>query len=104
MLVLDESHDHGSAEVRVGDRFQVRLYENPTTGRRWRLRPVEAAACRVLDDVFEASRGGYGGGGTRCWTFVADHAAAAALYLELRPGGQSQPARTFEVTINIKDR
>jgi predicted secreted protein len=104
MLVLDESRDNGSVEVRVGDQFQVRLYENPTTGRRWRLSPVDGAACRVLNDAFEASRGGYGGGGTRCWTFVADHAAAAALCMELRLSGQSQPARTFKVTINIKDR
>jgi predicted secreted protein len=102
MLVLDESQANGAADVIVGDQFQVRLYENPTTGHRWHLRPIDDAACRVLEDAFEASHGGYGGGGIRRWTFVADHAAVAALHMELRLSGQLQPARTFDVTVNIK--
>jgi predicted secreted protein len=104
MLVLDESRNNGAVEVVVDDQFQVRLYENPTTGRRWHLRPVGDAACRVLEDAFEPLHGGYGGGGIRRWTFAADHATVAALHIELRLSGQLQPAQTFDVTVNIKDR
>jgi predicted secreted protein len=104
MLVLDDSQNNGAAEVTVGDQFQVQLYENPTTGHCWHLRQIDNAGCRVLEEAFETSHGGYGGGGIRRWTFVADRVAVAALHMELRPSGQLQPARTFDVTVDIRDR
>lgn len=104
MLVLDETQNNGVAEVLVGDRFQVRLSENPTTGYRWHLRSIDCAACRVLEDAFEVSQSGYGGAGIRRWMFVADHAAVAVLHMELRLSGQLRPAQTFDVTVNIKGR
>jgi predicted secreted protein len=104
MLVLDESRNNGMAEVLVGDRFQVQLSENPATGYRWHLRSIDCAACRVLDDAFEMLHCGLGGGGTRRWTFVADHPAVAALHMELKLSGQPQPAQTFDVSVNIRGR
>jgi inhibitor of cysteine peptidase len=104
MLVLDESRNNGTADVLVGEQFQVQLSENPTTGYRWRLRSIERAACRVVQDAFETSQSGYGGGGTRRWTFAADQAAVAALHMELTLSGQQQPAQTFDVTVNIRGR
>jgi inhibitor of cysteine peptidase len=104
MLVLDEAQNDGTAEVFVGDLFQVQLSENPTTGYRWHLRSTNDAACRVLEDTFETPRGGYGGGGIRRWRFVADHVAVATLHMDLKLSGQLQPTQTFVVTVNIKGR
>ena len=102
MLVLDESRNNDVVEVLVGDPFQVQLSENPTTGYRWHLRSMDRAAYRVLEDAFELSHGGPGGGGIRRWTFVVDHPAVAALHMELNLSGQPKPAQTFNVTVNIR--
>jgi len=104
MLVIDQTQNNGTAEVLVGDSFRVQLSENPTTGYRWHLRSVVAPALRIIKDSFAPSTGGYGIGGVRYWTFVADNPAVVALRIELKRSWQPQPVETFGVTINVKDR
>jgi inhibitor of cysteine peptidase len=104
MLVLDHSHNNGVAEVVVGDPFRVQLAENPTTGYRWHLQPIDSQAVRVSEDTFETPQTAYGSGGIRRWTFLADDPAVVTLRINLKRSWQPQAAQTFEVTVRIKAR
>ncbi len=104
MLVIDETYDNGVAQVRVGDTIGLQLSESPTTGYRWHMQSAAAPALRILADSFEASGGGSGGGGVRFWTIVADQPAVVALKVELKRSWEPTPVKTFNVTIDAKDR
>jgi inhibitor of cysteine peptidase len=101
MLVIDETQNNGAAEVLVGAPFRVQLSENPTTGYRWHLLTAGAPALHVIEDSFQASRGGPGSAGVRYWIFVADHPVATALRMELRRSWQPQPVDSFSFTVNV---
>ena len=104
MLVLDHSHDNRAAEVALGDSFQIRLSENPTTGYRWNLQPIDNPAVRVVEDGFERPHTAYGSGGIRIWTFAAEHPAVVRLHMALKRSWQPEPVQTFDVTVHIKAR
>lgn len=104
MLVIDHSQNNGSVTVPAGDSFQVELFENPTTGYRWHLQSVGDPTLRIVDDLFAASHGGYGGGGMRRWTFVADRPAVAALCFELKRSWEPQASEIFRISIEVKAR
>lgn len=102
MLVIDQKQNNGVIEVRAGDSFRLQLYENPTTGYQWHLPSPIDPALRILDDSFEGSDGGYGSGGIRRWTFVADHPSVIPLEIGLKRSWQPLPVQTFKVTVNVK--
>ncbi len=104
MLAIDHTQNNGTAEVHVGDKFQVQLAENPTTGYRWHLKSFGDPALRVIDDSFAASQGGYGGGGMRHWTFMADHPAVVPLCFELKRSWEPQAAEIFKISIGVTAR
>jgi inhibitor of cysteine peptidase len=104
MLLLDQMRNNGAVEVLVGDSFRVQLPENPTTGYRWHLQSAGGPALRVLEDSFESSQSGYGSGGVRHWTFMADHPAEVALHMELRRSWQPEHIEAFDLTVNVKAR
>lgn len=102
MLVIDQSQNGAAAEVAAGDAFQIQLSENPTTGYRWYQTSPGDGSFRVVEDTFELSQGGLGGGGLRHWTFVADNPAVVMLRFERKRGWQTQSVETFAVTIDVK--
>jgi inhibitor of cysteine peptidase len=105
MLDIDQTRNNGSAELVVGDSFRLQLGENPTTGYRWHLQRDGAPVLRMVEDSFEASPGGAGGGGTRSWIFAAEQPGAAQLSIELRRSWQpQQPASNFGIAINVKPK
>jgi inhibitor of cysteine peptidase len=103
MLVIDETWNHREAEVAVGDSLKLELPENPTTGYRWSL-PEVGPTLRILEDSYNSSTGGPGGGGVRQWTLAAEKAGAVSLQLELKRSWQPQPAQTFALTVVVKAR
>jgi inhibitor of cysteine peptidase len=104
MIVIDHTQNNGSVEIAVGDSFRLQLGENPTTGYRWRLDKDGAPMLRTVEDSFEGSSGGLGGGGVRYWVFAAEQPGAAALSLELRRGWQPQATGAFSIAVNVKAR
>ena len=104
MLAIDHTQNNGTAEVHVGDSIQVQLAENATTGYRWHLKSFGDPALRVIDDLFAASQGGYGGGGMRHWTFMADHPAVVPLCFELKRSWEPQAAEIFKISIGVTAR
>jgi inhibitor of cysteine peptidase len=102
MLVIDQSRNDSVAEIRVGETVRIQLSENPTTGFRWRLQADGAPALRLIQDTFEASGSAPGSGGSRCWTFAADHPGSIELRMELQRSWQPQPVRSFGITLDVK--
>src|SRR5262245_13459650 len=102
MLVIDQSRNDSAADIAVGETLRIQLSENPTTGFRWQLQADGAPALRLLQDTFEASGSAPGGGGSRCWTFAADHPGSIELRIELRRSWQPQPVSRFGITVNVK--
>jgi inhibitor of cysteine peptidase len=104
MLVIDQTQNNAAVDVLVGESFKVQLSENPTTGYRWHMQSTVAPELRITEDSFEASSSGYGGGGVRHWTLVADKPAVAALRIDRKRSWRPEPVETFTVTITAKAR
>jgi inhibitor of cysteine peptidase len=102
MLVIDQTQNNGLAEAVAGDSFRLQLGENPTTGYRWHLQKDGAPVLRTVEDSFERSPGGIGGGGTRYWIFSAEQPGTAALSIELRRSWEPQPVSSFNIVIGVK--
>jgi predicted secreted protein len=104
MLVIDQKQNNGVVEVPAEDSFRLELHENPTTGYQWHLPSPIDPALRILDDSFERSDGGYGSGGIRRWTFVAERPSVIALEIGLRRSWEPLPVQTFKITVDVKPR
>jgi inhibitor of cysteine peptidase len=104
MFVIDQTRNNSAIEISVGDSFRVQLSENPTTGYRWHLQTSVDPTLRLIQDAFESSGSAPGGGGLRCWNFVADHPGSTELGMDLRRSWQPQPVNSFAVTVNVRAR
>jgi inhibitor of cysteine peptidase len=102
MLQIDKALNGGEVEVGLGESFEVRLPENPTTGYRWRQRSSGEPAVALQADSFHPAGEGVGAGGTRDWQFRAVHEGVARLQLEYRRGWESHAAETFTVTVRVR--
>jgi inhibitor of cysteine peptidase len=104
MLLIDQSRNGGTVDVRAGDAFRIELYENPTTGSRWQLASPPSPELRVVEDTFELSQDKPGAGGMRHWTFTADRPGVIGLQFDRKRAWETQAAEVFTVTIDVKAR
>jgi inhibitor of cysteine peptidase len=81
MFSLDESSNERDIELGVGEAFELRLPENPTTGFRWELVSNGAPACMLQGDHFEPGERTPGRGGMHVWQFRVAQAGLATLDL-----------------------
>jgi inhibitor of cysteine peptidase len=94
-------------EVAPGSRVLLRLPENPSTGYRWELEPLEGDALKRQADTYQPPATlAPGAGGVRVFDFLARSPGNVVLRLRLRrpwePAGAA--AETFEVTVQISPR
>ena len=54
MLVIDQTQNGSAVETSVGDSFQLKLAENPTTGYRWQLLTDVAPALRLVQEFIRS--------------------------------------------------
>ena len=110
MMQLDESFDGRSVTLRVGERIELALAENASTGYRWRPAPARRSAwgpaLRAIDETFAAPGQRPekpGAPGIRRLYFEAVTAGSADLELEYRRSWQpsAQAARTFRLRIEV---
>ena len=110
MIQLDESFDGRTLTLRIGDRIELALSENASTGYRWHPAPAREStsspALREIDETFAAPGGrpGVSGApGIRHIYFEAVAAAIADLDFEYRRAWQpSAPAaRNFRLRLEI---
>jgi inhibitor of cysteine peptidase len=91
---------HRSA--RVGDRAEVRLPENPTTGYRWQI-ASDDSRLRLVDDRFEGAQAPRGAGGVRVLVFEAVQAGSASLRLtKSRSWESGKPIEEFAVDLDVQ--
>ncbi|HEY8138862.1 MAG TPA: protease inhibitor I42 family protein [Methylocystis sp.] len=103
MLELDNTNNGGEVEFRVGDTFELRLSENPTTGYRWFLSAPVGPVLEIEDDSFTGARqGAVGAGGARVWRFRAAREGVVRLELENRRSWEPRGVATFAVAIDVK--
>ena len=102
---LDASADGTQMSLSVGDRLEVALAGNPTTGYSWEIASVDESV--ILADgepSFRADSNQVGAGGTM--TLAFDAVGAGTTVLELvyqRPFEDAPPAETFTVTLVVSE-
>jgi len=81
MLELNESYNGYHMEMPIGEEFELRLPEDPTTGYQWSLRSSGEPVCMPLGNDFKTTSGQTGQGGNHYWHFQAAQAGNANIEL-----------------------
>ncbi len=103
MLQINESQNGQEIEWRRGEKFEIHLSENPTTGFRWAMESRGAPACALVEDRYQPSDAAPGAGGTHRWQFQATQAGEARIELNYRRSWDRQgaAARTFTLRVRV---
>jgi len=105
VLEINKDQNGGEVEVKLGESFEVRLAENPTTGYRWAIRSLGVSCLKVEEDTFEPpGSGALGAGGAHRWRFRTVQEGIADLAMEYRRSWEQRSADTFKVSIHVKSR
>ena len=104
MIEINKTQNGAEVEVILGEPFEVRLPENPTTGFRWKIRADGAPTVQLEDDFFQPPGAAVGAGGGRRWRFRTAQAGSAILEMDYGRSWEQRPAETFRVTIVVKPR
>ena len=103
MVQVDESQDGNEIELLMGEPFEIRLAENPTTGFRWVLESGGAPACILVEDLYQAPVATPGAGGIHRWWFQPAQIGEGSIGLCYRRSweGQGAAARTFSLRVRV---
>lgn len=105
VLVLTRADNGRAAEVRVGERIEVRLPENPTTGFAWAIDETDSRLLALEGTVYAAptTEGFIGARGQRTFTFMARQASEIALKLKYWRfwEGDASVTERYAVTLRI---
>ena len=103
MITFDQSSNNTNVSVAVGERFEVTLPENPTTGFRWELKSDARPVCVPCGNTFDPPSAGIGAGGVRRWCFEAVQAGAGTIGLVYRRSFEKDrpPAQAFQLTVRV---
>lgn len=101
---LGPGDDGRTVVVHVGDEVTIRLDENPTTGYRWVVEPVENLAVDVRAAYVPGAGGGIGGGGERIVTLAPRALGTAKVRLALRRSWEpaTTVSKSFEVSLVVE--
>ena len=100
----DDDCNGQTIDLAVGQKIEIRLPENPTTGFRWQFTAEDRATCRLESDSFEAPSGPPGRGGEHSWIFEAVRPGDCDIAFRLRRpwDASGEPARTFAIRVHTK--
>lgn len=102
---LTEADDGQSMKLRPGERLEVTLAGNPTTGYSWELVELDTAVVRPVGEISYRQEGqGIGAGGVFVASFEAITTGRTDLRMAyLRPFERDQsPAQTFAIRIVVR--
>ena len=110
MLQFDASSNGSEIELKTGEKFEIVLRENPTTGFRWHLVANGEPACRLLGNSFEPGKsrdksGIYtGNGGDHSWQFQAEQPGLVKIEFVYRRSWEQAvpPAQSFTLTVHVR--
>ena len=104
MLQFDASSNGSEIELKTGEKFEIVLRENPTTGFRWHLVANGEPACTLLGNSFKPGNGSPGNSGDHSWQFQAiqpDHVKIEIV--NRRSWEQAAPsAQSFMLTVHVR--
>ncbi len=104
-LTLDLRSSGQTVTVTPGDRLELRLRENPTTGFRWYVENDQTGVLILENDVSAPQRSGVSGaGGMRDLVFKVEKPGHTKLRASYRRSWETQtPAEeSFELTVTAK--
>jgi inhibitor of cysteine peptidase len=99
------SSDNGKAfDLTLGAQLVVALEENPTTGYRWSIDPVQPPVIALMGDDYTINAGaGMGGGGVRRFVFRVVEPGETQLSLRLaRQWDEQSVARRFVALLRVQ--
>ena len=102
---ISEADNGRAIELRVGDKLEVTLPGNPTTGFQWEVSDVDSLILTPIGDPeFEPSSNAVGSGGSITFRFEAIGTGQTNLKLiHHRPFvGDVPPTQTYEVTVIVR--
>lgn len=103
-VAITLADDGAQVDLEVGDTLTIRLPENPTTGFRWEIEPLDSAVLELEDDSFDlVSKPSIGSGGTRAFTLRATSLGSSRIQLVHRRAWElERPAlQTFSLVVNV---
>ncbi len=101
---LTEADSGRSLALRLGDKLEITLPGNPTTGYQWEVGASDAAILRPIGEpLFVSGGGAIGSGGKVTLSFAAVGAGRLGLKLIYRRPFEKEvpPAQAFEVTVTV---
>jgi inhibitor of cysteine peptidase len=106
MLQFNESSNGSEIELNIGEKFEIILPENPSTGFRWNLVSNGEPACKLLDNSFVPSSGSPGSSGNHSWQFQAVQEGLGKIELVYRRSWEQnkRPAQSFTLSLRFHQR
>ncbi len=99
---VDESSDKQEIELPLGEKLEIRLNENRTTGFQWEFASKGEPVCELID-TSNPSGGQPGQGGRHLWQFHAARIGQGEIKLLYRRlwEREKSPARTFTLYVRV---
>ena len=104
MLQFDERSNGSEIQLNAGEKFEITLRENRTTGYRWHLVSVGEPACKLLDDSFELGGSSPGSGGIHFWHFQAMQESIGKIDLVYKRSWERNTPPVQNFTLNVQIR
>lgn len=100
---IDESYQGQTIKLRKGQKLELTLTSNPTTGYSWQYSsPLDTEYIKEIKHYFESSSSVIGAGGEEHWIYQAIKPGSLKINLEYRrPWEDVPPEKTFTVDIII---
>jgi inhibitor of cysteine peptidase len=100
---IDESCQGHTIELRKGQKLELTLTSNPTTGYSWQYSsPLDTGNIKEIKHYFESSSSVIGAGGEEHWVYQAIKPGSLTINLEYRrPWENAPPEKTFTINIII---
>ena len=103
-VIIDESYNGRQIEVAYNSRVLLRLPENPSTGYRWEIKPLNDDTLKLQVDTYRAPTTiVMGAGGTRVFEFIAQSPGTFHLNLHLKKpwDSEGEAIKIFEITLHV---
>jgi inhibitor of cysteine peptidase len=102
---LSDDDSGKSVQLKTGEKLEITLKSNPTTGYRWDVVSPKNDILKLAGEPqFKADSKAIGAGGKTTFVFEATSAGKATLKLVYHRSWEkkAEPAKTFEVTVEVK--
>ena len=101
MPQVDETSNHNTVELPIGQTLELSLPENRTTGFKWNVQSSGEPICTLVNERYEAGRS-VGQGGKHHWQFRAQQAGSADIELLYRRSWEEgKAAREFTLHVRV---